>query len=99
MGTKWIKVLSDPFIHIDAGPFGIVYAVTAKGALFARWGITKDNPQGVGWDRVPPAIAFEGQRPTITRSVSCGSFGCWATDQSGLVSFRRDVTPQRTRGN
>ena len=100
IGSKWTKILvaSDPFIHIDSGPFGIVNAVSRKGKIFSRWGISKENPQGSGWDEVQQYPSYEGQKSNVYRSVACGSFGCWATDRVGSVFFRHGITPHKTLG-
>ena len=100
IGTRWSKISNDSFTHIDSGPFGIVYAVNTKGDVFARWGITKENPEGVGWDKVPlPGVA---DRPSPLLSVSCGGFGCWGVLRAGKgipnVLFRKGVTQQRIKG-
>lgn len=88
-GRKWVKV-SGRLRQVDSGPSGVVYAVGRDGDARCRAKITGNKPEGSFWRTV--------NSPSYMSYVSCGSFGCWASDSRARVWFRDGVSKYNCRG-
>lgn len=88
-GTRWVRV-SGRLLQVDSGPSGVVYAIDSTGKVRCRAKITDQKPQGSFWRTVPDT-------PSTMSYVSCGSYGCWATN-SRKIWFRDGVSKYLCKG-
>lgn len=88
-GTKWVKV-SGQLLQVDSGPTGVVYAVDTSGHVRCRAKIMDQRPEGSFWRTVHSSFSAS--------YVSCGSYGCWASDTNANIWFRFGVSQYHCQG-
>ncbi|XP_065052552.1 cubilin-like isoform X5 [Rhopilema esculentum] len=77
VGKEWVPVSGRGFKIIESGLRGCVYALTRKGELYYRDGITKSNRFGTSWRQIWGTYRF----------ISAGSYGVWAIDFYDRIYF------------
>ena len=77
VGKEWVPVSGRGFKIIESGLRGCVYALTRKGELYYRDGITESNRFGTSWRQIWGTYRF----------ISAGSYGVWAIDFYDRIYF------------
>ena len=74
--------------QVDSGPFGMVYGVNANKSIYCRVGVTKENPKGISWKKIPGKLNY----------VACGLYGCWGLDPLNAIWFLPRVNAEKCEG-